>query len=408
MGCEWKNVRLGDSSIQIIDGDRGVNYPNQNEFFAQEFCLFLNAKNITKDGFILNDLSFIAMEKDQALRKGKLCRNDIVMTTRGTVGNIAYYSSKIPFENIRINSGMVIFRTDSAKVFPAFLYWLLRSDIVQNQISSLMTGSAQPQLPISSIKHLILPIPDINTQRMIASIISCLDDKIELNNKINANLEAQAQAIFKSWFVDFEPFHDGEFVDSELGRIPKGWITLTFADFISASSEKSNDPEIPEYSVTNTGIYPRNEKYKKKLSMTNGANKVIRKNDLVFGMSREILNWGMMKDEIGGVSSAYNVFSLKTDLANPDYIEEFMKARQDYFYDVIKPAAREGQGIDRRALLSKLIYLPPASVYDDYVAIRNSLYSLIAKSISENDALSVIRDSLLPKLMSGEVKVTLR
>ena len=94
----------------IIDGDRGKNYPKQNEFFPEGYCLFLNAGNVTPNGFSFEENSFITQEKDDLLRKGKLQRGDIVYTTRGTVGNAALYSESVPFENRRINSGMVILR----------------------------------------------------------------------------------------------------------------------------------------------------------------------------------------------------------------------------------------------------------------------------------------------------------
>lgn len=99
-----------DDIFEIIDGDRGRFYPKANEFFDKEYCLFLNAKNVTKSGFDFLNNQFISKEKDEQLRKGKLSRNDIVLTTRGTVGNIALYDENIEFENVRINSGMVILR----------------------------------------------------------------------------------------------------------------------------------------------------------------------------------------------------------------------------------------------------------------------------------------------------------
>ena len=95
---------------QIIDGDRGKNYPKQEEFSDSGFCLFLNAKNVTAQGFSFENCTYITEEKDTLLRNGKLCRGDVVLTTRGTIGNLAFYDTSVPYENIRINSGMVILR----------------------------------------------------------------------------------------------------------------------------------------------------------------------------------------------------------------------------------------------------------------------------------------------------------
>ena len=101
-----------------------------------------------------------------------------------------------------------------------------------NNLSFLNSGSAQPQITIDSLSKYLIRIPPIIIQRKIAGILSALDSKIENNNKINANLEAQAQALFKSWFVDFTPFKDQPFVDSELGPIPQGWKVGKYEDII--------------------------------------------------------------------------------------------------------------------------------------------------------------------------------
>ena len=110
MTGEWHTTTLEKAPLEIIDGDRGTNYPNQTEFSASGHCLFLNAGNVTTNGFEFSDCAFITPEKDALLRKGKLVRNDVVLTTRGTVGNSAYFDVSVPFDHIRVNSGMVIFR----------------------------------------------------------------------------------------------------------------------------------------------------------------------------------------------------------------------------------------------------------------------------------------------------------
>ena len=107
---DWQEVKLGELPIKIIDNDRGENYPQKNEFSNEGHCLFLNTKNVTKSGFSFSKLNFITEQKDKILRQGKLQRKDLVLTTRGTVGNVAYYNEKISYNNIRINSGMVIIR----------------------------------------------------------------------------------------------------------------------------------------------------------------------------------------------------------------------------------------------------------------------------------------------------------
>lgn len=115
---KWPLVKFADAPLDIIDGDRGKNYPKQNEFHHEGFCLFLNTGNVTSNGFDFNSCQFITEDKDNVLRKGKLARNDIVMTTRGTIGNVAYFHNGVEFEHIRLNSGMVILRVDQDELYP--------------------------------------------------------------------------------------------------------------------------------------------------------------------------------------------------------------------------------------------------------------------------------------------------
>ena len=117
MNSEWIFKTFEEAPFDIIDGDRGNNYPKQSDFYKQGYCLFINTKNVTDKGFNFNECKFITKEKDLSLRKGKLQREDIILTTRGTIGNIAYYNNKIPFENIRINSGMLILRANKEFLF---------------------------------------------------------------------------------------------------------------------------------------------------------------------------------------------------------------------------------------------------------------------------------------------------
>ena len=147
---EWKEYKLEETSIEMIDGDRGKNYPKNNDFFTEGYCLFLNAGNVTKNGFSFSENSFITREKDDTLRKGRLERNDVVITTRGTVGNVALYDMNVPFEHIRINSGMLILKSGK-DILPEYLYYYLKGITFQTQINQYVSGSAQPQLPKSTL-----------------------------------------------------------------------------------------------------------------------------------------------------------------------------------------------------------------------------------------------------------------
>lgn len=289
------------------------------------------------------------------------------------------------------------------KVDIKFLYYAL--SLCLKQFKNMSQGTSTKFLTVTILNSFSVQLPSISDQRRIASILSSLDRKIELNNKINADLEEMAQAIFKNWFVDFEPFKGGKFVDSELGMIPEGWKVVAFDNILKVTTTKTGKEGIPEYSVTNTGIHPRDEKFTKNLSKSSAKNKLIRKGNLVFGMSREILNWGIMKEEIGGVSSAYNVYIVDEKIVSTTYLEYFIAQRMDYFADLIKPASREGQGVDKALLMKKIICIPPSEVLDVFLEKYNSIMHPTEIRNQENSRLSLLRDTLLPRLMSGELEV---
>ena len=158
---------------QIIDGDRGKNYPKSNDFSSEGYCLFISAKNVTKEGFIFDENQFITKEKDLSLRKGKLQRGDIIITTRGTIGNIAFYDDNVPFDNIRINSGMVIIRKNNLEYNQGFFIYAFKDKI--HEILSKVSGSAQPQLPIGTMNKITICYPPISLQNEFADFVKLID-----------------------------------------------------------------------------------------------------------------------------------------------------------------------------------------------------------------------------------------
>jgi len=156
-------------------------------------CLFLSAANVTRRGFDFSECQFITEQKDEVLRKGKLKRDDVVLTTRGTVGNAAHFNASVPYEHMRINSGMVILRCDGGKILPTYLYHFMHSPSFHGQVNSLRSGVAQPQLPIRDMKRIKMPLPPISEQSRIASILSAYDDLIENNRRRIQFLEQAAR-----------------------------------------------------------------------------------------------------------------------------------------------------------------------------------------------------------------------
>ena len=158
--AETVTYRFGDTAIlEIIDGDRGNAYPKKSEFMNAGYCLFLSTKNVREDGFKFDDCQFVSEKKDSELRKGKLRRRDVVLTTRGTIGNIGLYNEQVPYDQIRINSGMLILRPHEEVLSSDFLFEALRSRVVRSQIAEQTSGAAQPQLPIRTLRELSLVIP---------------------------------------------------------------------------------------------------------------------------------------------------------------------------------------------------------------------------------------------------------
>ncbi|MGX2987512.1 restriction endonuclease subunit S, partial [Ursidibacter sp. B-7004-1] len=189
-------VKIGDL-FSIIDGDRGKFYPKSTDFLENGYCLFLNTKNVTKTGFNFEEKNFISKNKDLELRKGKLQRNDIVLTTRGTVGNISVFDENILYENIRINSGMVILR----KVFNDlntyyFIYAIRYFDFLKKYVS----GSAQPQLPISNLKKIKINIPGITQQNKFTQIVQKIETQKSQLQASLAELELNYQSLMQRAF----------------------------------------------------------------------------------------------------------------------------------------------------------------------------------------------------------------
>ena len=185
INSNWEKVKLGNTDyLEIIDGDRGINYPSKNDFSQKGYCLFLNTKNVLENGFYFADCQFITKEKDEILRKGKLQRQDVVMTTRGTIGNVGVYSENIEYEHLRINSGMVIFRP-TVLLDSKFLFQILRSSYIKNQIQNIISGAAQPQLPIRSIIDINILIPKtLEEQKNIVAKIQEEEKAIEECRKL--------------------------------------------------------------------------------------------------------------------------------------------------------------------------------------------------------------------------------
>jgi len=206
-GEGWEEKKLGDSSLlSIIDGDRGKNYPKKSDFLPEGHCVFMNTGNVRPNGFDFSTVMFITEKRDNLLRKGKLQRNDVVMTTRGTIGNLGWFNDAVKYENIRINSGMLIFRVNQKKILPDYLFTVLRSPVVTKQIEEMTSGAAQPQLPIKTLVHFDIPFhPDLVKQRnmigKIQELESMTDSLVQTGAKKLRNLDELKKSILQKAFA---------------------------------------------------------------------------------------------------------------------------------------------------------------------------------------------------------------
>ena len=200
----WEIFSIGNV-VKTIDGDRGANYPKKNEFLEKGYCLFLSTKNVREDRFIFEENIFITQEKDEILRGGRLQLNDVVITTRGTLGNVALYDDKVHFKNVRINSGMLILRVINPILNNYFLMKFISSPLFSKQLKEKQSGTAQPQIPANVLREIQLPIPPSIAEQH--QIVQEIESRLSVADKIEETItqslkqaEALRQSILKKAF----------------------------------------------------------------------------------------------------------------------------------------------------------------------------------------------------------------
>ena len=397
----------------IIDGDRGKNYPKQNEFHNNGFCLFLNTGNVTTDGFSFVENQFITEEKDNALRKGKLQRGDIVYTTRGTVGNAGFYSNAVPYDNVRINSGMVILRCNNLIVDTRFLYQILKSSYYRPYFKKYCTGSAQPQLPIKNMSTIELEIPSIEIQHRIADILSSYDDLIENNRKQIKLLEEAALRLYKEWFVDlrFPGHEETPIVDG----VPAGWERKRADTFFEITIGKtppraekqwftSGDKGVPWLSISdmgNAGVYAfytseglTEEAVKKHNMKIVPIGTIFVSFKLTVGRVA-IANTDMCTNE------AIAHFYIKDDIYRP-YTYCYLR---DFEYDTLGNTSSISKAVNSKIIKSMPFVMPDRDTISSFSEMVSPILDEINNKQKACLRLIESRDRLLPKLMSGEIEV---
>lgn len=259
-----------------------------------------------------------------------------------------------------------------------------QSRAINSEISDILGATNANMALFDSVS--IPDILSISTED-VKRLINLKQSKSDLAKEIDATVKKTLDEIFKYWFIDYNfqnenglPYSetDGIMQETECGLIPQGWSVRKMGDFLTESKEKVGERlDIPEFSTTNRGVYPRSEKFNKQLSNNSSKNKVIYRGCIIFGMSREIFNFGVMKDSIGSVSPAYHVYKIDDSIINPVFLELLMRNCPDYFLSLIKPGAREGQVLDKEELSKKLIVVPTLEVQNKYVLLHNYLNDFI-------------------------------
>lgn len=401
---EWKEVRLGDVCSKI--GSGATPSGGKEAYKGGDYHL-IRSQNVLDFAFSKDGLASINDEQANKLKNVEIIQGDVLLNITGdSVARCCIVPSEIL--PARVNQHVAIIRPRKEELDNHYLlYYLQHYKRQLLQIAS--AGATRNAITKAMIENLILPCPkSLADQHRIASILSSLDRKIELNNKINADLEEMTQAIFKNWFVDFEPFKDGKFVDSELGMIPEGWKVGTLGDITknkSAKVKERNDVKV--LSPVTTGELVLSEEYftKQVFSSSIAKYKIVNKGDFAYNPAR--VNIGSLGrnefDFDGCVSPVYVVFSVLDGYEN--YFDLFRKT--DFFKDSVASLAIGGvrQSLSYDDLSSIEVIIPSENAVEEFNNLYNQMKKTIKANKLENSRLSLLRDTLLPRLMSGELEV---
>lgn len=377
---EWKEYKYTDLCTLIGGGTPKTSEPmywggkipwlSVKDFGNDEKYVYKTEKTITEAG--LNNSSTKLLNKD-----------DIIISARGTIGAIAMLASEMAF-----NQSCFGIRSNNLSD-QHFLYYLTKTKIGELRKSS--HGSVFDTITRDTFEKIDCLIPPLQTQQKIASILSSLDDKMEVNRRISENLEQQAQALFKSWFVDFEPFKNGEFVESELGMIPKGWRVYRLSDFLPVITGKK------DANVAKGGKYP----------FFSCSQDILWTDNYSFD-GNAILVAGNGDFNVKTYSGKFEAYQRTYVLIpyNPIYTAWLFYAVKFHLSMIISAARGSVIKFITKGNLADFKFSAPSKMESETIIEKFDLINnKIAKLKEENDRLATLRDTLLPKLMSGELKV---
>ena len=402
---EWKEVRLGEV-CNIITG-----FPFPGKKYSKEGTRVVRGDNVT-----IGNLRWDT-EKDKRWKEPfdkteyySLQANDIVIGMDGS--RVGKNKARIKEEDLPLLLAQRVACVRHNELAEQdYLYYNIFCKNFIDYVNSIHTGSAIPHISQKQIEDYKILLPDLETQRRIASILSSLDRKIELNNKINADLEEMAQAIFKNWFIDFEPFKDGKFVDSELGMIPEGWKVGRLTDVIKlmpGGTPKTSEPLywdngiIPFFSPKDVnGVYCfATEKHITEIGLNKCSSNLYPKDTIFITCRGTVGKVCLAACDMAMNQSNYAIKAI--DGYSQYYVFFLVKS-------VVERLIKKSNGAVFSAITSKdfdeEILIPSQKAVEDFTNVIDGFFRRIFTIGTENSRLSLLRDTLLPRLISGELEV---
>ena len=418
MSCnEWKEYRLEDISQIIFSG--GTPSTRNEEFWDGDIPWLSSGE--TRNSFI-NKTEKTITEEGVKNSSTKLALNgDIVIASAGQ----GFTRGQVSFCNIDtyINQSLIAIRANNILLNNKYLYYNLKSRYNElRQISD--SHSIRGSLTTKMIKDLIIKLPSLEEQEKIANILSSLDDKIELNNEMNKTLEEMAQSIFKRWFVDFEfPNEDGEpykssggeMVDSELGMIPKGWEDKKISELIevkdgthaSPKVSKEGFPLVTSKHIKGDRIAIEDAKIisEKDYLEVNKRSKVDTGDILISMIGTVGLTYFVQEEEINFAIKNIGLFKTSQNKTLSEYFYLYLKSDNMKNYIEARLAGTTQKYISLGELRNIPVVLPNDSIIDKFKKVVGVLLDKRRLNIINNEELMITRDTLLPKLMNGEIMI---
>ena len=414
---EWKEVIATDYCYKVADGTHdSPKRQNRGRFL-------ITSKHIKGPSIDFDNAYYISEDDYQKIiKRSKIDKWDVIVSMIGEYCGFCYLEDSDFTDYAVKNVGIL---KVGERIKSLWLYYYLNSPDGRNQLKNTRAGSSQPYISLGSLRNLLIPEPPRDIMERTVSILSSLDRKIELNNKINADLEEMAQAIFKNWFVDFEPFKDGKFVDSELGMIPEGWKVISLneiLDNVSGYSYKGSELQSSNIAMATIKNFERKggfktEGYKeivisKKIKETQFVNMfdvLVAHTDLT--QNAEIVGNPAIVLSKGG----YEKLIMSMDLTK--VISKIDGVTNGLLYCILSTSRFKEHALgyvngttvlhmSKKAVPEYTCAFPKdINQIRDLCITLDSIYKRMAVTYDENSRLSTLRDTLLPRLMSGEIEV---